>query len=340
MKKLLKIFVALLLIVALYFAWLFFLPANGYDGKNPYLYIRTNAAEKEIVLQSIKDSTFIKHINAFEWLGNRLNIWQKLRPGKYEISPNESVFSLVRKLRNNRQAQVNLVITKLRTKNDFSQLVGKKFETDAQQMFSFISNADSVKQFGLDTNTIMSIILPDTYSYFWATTPKRILQKLKQQRDAFWTKERKEKAAALDLTPEQVYTLASIVEEETLRNDEKSTISSVYLNRLKKGMYLGADPTVKFAVGDFSLKRLYFGHINSTASNPYNTYKNKGLPPGPICTPQAVTIDAVLNTKPTNYLFFCAKPNGNGYHAFAENETDHFANAKAYQDWLNQNKIQ
>lgn len=340
MKRLLKILAALFLVAALYLCWLFFAPASSYEGVNPFLYIRTGAANKESVLQSLKDSSLIKHPGAFEWLGNRLNIWQKLRPGKYEVSKSESVFSLVRKLRNNRQVQVNLVITKLRTKNDLAQLVGKKFETPADVFLQYLNSTDSVSQFGFDTTTIMSMVLPDTYSYYWSTTPARILQKLQQQHKKFWTDERRKKAAALGLTTEQVYTLASIVEEETLRNDEKPIISSVYLNRLRKNMYLGADPTVKFAVGDFSLKRIYFGHINSTASNPYNTYKNKGLPPGPICTPQAVTIDAVLNTKPTNYLFFCAKPNGNGYHAFAENETDHFKNAKAYQDWLNANKIQ
>ena len=340
MKRLLKILAALFVSAALYLCWLFFAPASAYEGTNPYLYIRTGAAHKEAVLQSLKDSSLIKHTGAFEWLGNRLNIWQKLRPGKYEISNSESVFSLVRKLRNNRQVQVNLVITKLRTKKDLAQLVGKKFETSADSFLDYLNNPDSIKKFGLDTSTVMSLVIPDTYAYYWSTTPARILQKLQQQHQKFWTAERKTKAAALGLTPEQVYTLASIVEEETLRNDEKPLISSVYLNRLRKNMYLGADPTVKFAVGDFTLKRIYFGHINSTASNPYNTYKNKGLPPGPICTPQAVTIDAVLNTKPSNYLFFCAKPNGNGYHAFAENETEHFKNAKAYQDWLNANKIQ
>jgi UPF0755 protein len=340
MKKIVKLAVVAIAIIAIYFAWLFFAPASAYDGKNPYLYIRTGNATKEAVLQSLKDSSLIKRLGAFEWLGTRFNIWDKLRPGKFEISGNETVFSLVRKLRNNRQEQVNLTITKLRTRKDFAQLVGRKFETDAESFLDYLNNPDSLKHFGLDTNTIMSLIIPDTYSYFWSTSSKRILQKLQQQHQKFWTAERKNKAASLGLTPEQVYTLASIVEEETLRNDEKPIISSVYLNRLKKGMYLGADPTVKFAVGDFSLKRLYFHHINSTVSNPYNTYKNKGLPPGPICTPQAVTIDAVLNTKQTNYLFFCAKPNGNGYHAFADNETDHFKNAKLYQDWLNQNKIQ
>ncbi|HEX4958422.1 MAG TPA: endolytic transglycosylase MltG [Lacibacter sp.] len=340
MKKVLKITAALLLVVAIYLAWLFFAPASSYEGNNPYLYIRTAHATKQAVLQTLKDSSLIKHIGAFEWLGDRLNIWQKLRPGKYVISGNESVFSLVRKIRNNRQEQVNLTITKIRTKNDFAQLVGRKFETDADHFLAYLTNNDSLQHFGLDSNTIMTMVLPDTYTYYWSTSPKRILQKLEQQHQKFWTAERKNKAAVLGLTPQQVYILASIVEEETLRNDEKPIISSVYLNRLRKNMYLGADPTVKFAVGDFSLKRIYFGHISATAANPYNTYKNKGLPPGPICTPQAVTIDAVLNTQPTNYLFFCAKPNGNGYHAFAENETEHFKNAKAYQDWLNQNKIQ
>jgi UPF0755 protein len=146
--------------------------------------------------------------------------------------------------------------------------------------------------------------------------------------------ERKQKAQSLGLTPEEVQVIASIVEEETIRHDEKSTIASVYLNRLKSGMNLGADPTIKFAVGDFTLKRILFSHINATASSPYNTYKNKGLPPGPICTPSEITIDAVLNPKQTDYLFFCAKVNGNGYHAFASNETEHFKNAKTYQHWL------
>jgi UPF0755 protein len=340
MKKLLKIAALVLVLFALYFGWLFFSAASLSKEKNAYLYIRTGQANKEAVIKSLKDSSLINHIGAFGWLGDRLNIWQKLKPGKYAISNNESVFSLVRKLRNNRQEQVNLTITKLRTKNDFAQLVGRKFETDADEFLQYIQNTDSLRHFGVDTNTIMTLVLPDTYTYYWSTSPKRILQKLQQQHEKFWTAERKNKATALGLTTQQIYTLASIVEEETLRNDEKPIISSVYLNRLRKGMYLGADPTVKFAVGDFKLKRIYFGHINSTAANPYNTYKNKGLPPGPICTPQAVTIDAVLNTQTTKYLFFCAKPNGNGYHAFAENETDHFKNAKAYQDWLNANKIQ
>jgi UPF0755 protein len=270
----------------------------------------------------------------FNWLAGKLNVWERLRPGKYEIENGSSLLTLARKLRNGSQSPVNLVITKLRTRNDFAGLIGRKFESDSTAMLLFMQSNDSLKKFDLDTNTVMTAVFPNTYSLLWNSEPQKIFRKLNEQRTKFWTDERKQKAKQLGLTAEQVHVLASIVEEETLRNDEKPTVASVYLNRLNKGMNLGADPTVKFAVGDFSLKRILFGHINSTASSPYNTYKNKGLPPGPICTPSETTIDAVLNAAKTDYLFFCAKPNGNGYHAFASNDIDHAKNAKAYQQWL------
>jgi UPF0755 protein len=181
--------------------------------------------------------------------------------------------------------------------------------------------------------------MPETYTYFWNVKPAAILQKMKRHYDQFWNDERKQKARQLGLTPLQVSILASIIEEETIRHDEKPLIASVYLNRLRKDMFLGADPTVKYAVGDFSIKRVLLIHINSTAGSPYNTYKNKGLPPGPICTPSGTTIDAVLNAKNTPYLFFCAKPNGNGYHVFAETGQEHLENARAYQKWLDENMI-
>ena len=270
----------------------------------------------------------------FKWLAGKLNVWERLRPGKYEIEKGSSLLMLARKLRNGSQSPVNLVITKLRTRNDFAGLVGRKFESDSTAMLRFMQSNDSLKKFDLDTNTVMTAVFPNTYSLLWNSEPQKIFRKLNEQRTKFWTDARKQKAKQLGLTPEQVHTLASIVEEETLRNDEKPTVASVYLNRLNKGMNLGADPTIKFAVGDFSIKRVRLGHISSTASSPYNTYRNKGLPPGPICTPSETTIDAVLNAAQTDYLFFCAKPNGNGYHAFASNDVEHAKNAKAYQQWL------
>jgi UPF0755 protein len=334
MKKIILPLFILILAVAGYFGFKLFGAATNFKEDRKYLYIATGKATKNELLSLLQDSAYINNLQLFEMLGGRMNLWNRLRPGRYEIKNGTSVIALVRKLRNGEQTPVNLTITKLRTKNDLAGLIGRKFETDSIAVMKLIANNDSLIAIGLDTNTIMTAVLPNTYSLLWNTSPKKIIGKLQEQKQKFWTVERKQKAQSLGLTPEEVQVIASIVEEETIRHDEKSTIASVYLNRLKSGMNLGADPTIKFAVGDFTLKRILFSHINATASSPYNTYKNKGLPPGPICTPSEITIDAVLNPKQTDYLFFCAKVNGNGYHAFASNETEHFKNAKTYQHWL------
>lgn len=334
MKKIFGFSLLVLFVVALFFAWRITGNATNFSEPRKFLYIPTGAASEEAVMQTLQDSFYLKHPAMFNWLADKLKVWERLRPGKYEIEKGSSLLTLARKLRNGSQSPVNLVITKLRTRNDFAGLIGRKFETDSTAMLRFMQSNDSLKKFELDSNTVMTAVFPNTYSLLWNAEPQKIFRKLNEQRTKFWTDERKQKAKNLGLTPDQVHVLASIVEEETLRNDEKPTVASVYLNRLNKGMNLGADPTVKFAVGDFSLKRILFGHINSTASSPYNTYKNKGLPPGPICTPSETTIDAVLNAAKTDYLFFCAKPNGNGYHAFASTDIEHAKNAKAYQQWL------
>lgn len=334
MKKILVYTFLFLVVVALFFAWRVVGSATNFSEPRKFLYIHTGAASEKAVMKTLQDSGLLKNPGMFNWLAGKLNVWQKLRPGKYEIEKGASMLTLARKLRNGSQSPVNLVITKLRTRNDFAALIGRKFESDSAAVLRFMQSNDSLKKFNLDTNTVMTAVFPNTYLLLWNSEPQKIIRKLNEQRTKFWTEERKQKAKNLGLTPEQVHVLASIVEEETLRNDEKPTVASVYLNRLNKGMNLGADPTIKFAVGDFSIKRVRLGHISSTASSPYNTYRNKGLPPGPICTPSETTIDAVLNAVQTDYLFFCAKPNGNGYHAFASNDVEHAKNAKAYQEWL------
>ncbi len=340
MKKILLILLLFLLLIVLVFAYKLFGPATNFSEAKKYLYIHTGHATKADVMNSLNDSGYFSNPVLFQTAAGKLKVWERLRPGKYEIAKGSSLFTLIRKLRNGSQTPVNFVITKLRTKKDFAALVGRKFESDSSLFFHYITSNDSLRKYNLDTNTVMTAVFPNTYSLLWNSNPNRIFSKLNEERKKFWTEERKQKAKASGFTPEQVYTLASIIEEETLQDDEKGTIASVYINRLKKGMYLGADPTVKFAVGDFSLKRIYLGHINSTASSPYNTYKNKGLPPGPICTPSEKTIDAVLNAEKTDYLFFCAKPNSNGHHAFAATDKEHAINAKAYQQWLDSMKIQ
>ncbi len=200
---------------------------------------------------------------------------------------------------------------------------------------SYLKNSDSLSKFNVNENTAMTLVIPNTYEFYWSTPTGKILKKLSDERDAFWKRNnRLKKAEDMALSPNQVYTIASIVEEETNKNDEKGNVASVYINRYHKGMPLGADPTIKFALKDFSLKRIYFKHL--AVVSPYNTYRNKGLPPGPICTPSTKTIDAVLDAPKTDYLFFVARSDFNGYHTFSVSYAEHQKNAAIYQKALDE----
>jgi UPF0755 protein len=237
-------------------------------------------------------------------------------------------------LKNGRQAPVNLVITKLRTREDLASLIGRKFECDSLSFMRFINNADTLGEFGLDTNTMMTMVFPDTYTYFWNTTPTRIFKKMQAAANAFWTEDRLKQAEARHLNRITAYILASIVEEETTRKDDKPKIASVYLNRISTGMRLSADPTVKFALRRFDLKRVYEKYLQ--VESPYNTYRNEGLPPGPICTPSLESLEAVLHAPDTKYFYFVAKPDFTGYSNFAETYAEHIKNAREYQKALDE----
>jgi UPF0755 protein len=172
---------------------------------------------------------------------------------------------------------------------------------------------------------------------WWTTNASQFVERMMIEQGKFWTEERRNKAKSKNLTPIQVSILASIVQEESKKNDEKPIVASVYLNRLRKGMLLQADPTVKYGIGDFELRRILFVHLEH--NSPFNTYRNKGLPPGPICFPSIISLDAVLNAPRTEYLFFCARPDFSGYHAFARTHAEHVQNARRYHEFLNQNRI-
>ncbi|HVG14413.1 MAG TPA: endolytic transglycosylase MltG, partial [Chitinophagaceae bacterium] len=191
-------------------------------------------------------------------------------------------------------------------------------------------NSDSLEKFGRNEALAMSVVLPDTYTFFWDTKPGTVYKKLADESEKFWTSERIEKAKSLQLTPAEAYTLASIVDEESNAMAEKGNIASVYLNRVHKGMPLQADPTIRFALNDFTIKRIYGDHLN--VASPYNTYRNKGLPPGPICTPSKKTIDAVLNAPSTDYIYFVADSSFNGRHLFSATYEEHLQKARWYQE--------
>jgi UPF0755 protein len=335
MRKVITSLILMAIIIVAIFAWIFIGPATSFTDNRKYLFVYTGEANKASVINSITKDDLVKHPGAFEWLANRMDLWKKLKPGRYEIKKGESLLSIVRMLRNNRQSPVNFVINKIRTNEDLAHIISKNFEADSLDVIGYINNPDSLQKLGVDENTLMTLVIPNTYTMFWNTKVGRIFQRLKTESDNFWKKNnRKNKAEDMGFTPAQVYTLASIVEEETNKQDEKGNVASVYINRYKKGLRLGADPTIKFALKDFGLKRIYEKHLQ--IASPYNTYKNTGLPPGPICTPSSKTIDAVLNAPKTDYMFFVAKSDFSGYHTFSTSYAEHLQHAKEYQKALDE----
>jgi len=332
----LRIFVIVLIIVAIVvvaIAGRFFFSNTAFEEKSQYLYIHTARATRNDVMKTLGDGKLIKNPASFDFLATQMDVWTMLRPGRYEIKRGTSLFELGRMLRNGQQSPVNLVITKVRTKENFASIVGKRFETDSTTFISFLNNNDTMKKYQLDSNSVMTAVFPNTYTYLWTTSPSGIFKKLIAEYRKVWSDERKRKADSLGLTPTAAYILASIIEEETNNKDEKGLIASVYLNRLAKNMNLGADPTVKFALRNFTLRRIYEKHL--AVESPYNTYRKKGLPPGPICTPSVATLDQVLNAPKTDYLFFVAKKDFTEGHVFTSNFQEHLKYAREYQQALN-----
>ncbi len=334
MKKYIWRFLIVLLISSAIIFYLFNRSATAFSEKRAYFFIPTDNANLSYVVNNLEQKGILKDTQIFKWLAGRTDYATKIKPGKYKIEKGMSQAEVLRLLLSGKQEPVKFVINKFRTKEDFSRFTARQLECDSLVIMQFLQSPDSLQRFGLDTNTAMTMIIPNTYSFFWNTSVSKLFRKLFSEKEIFWNEDRRKKASQLGLTYEEVYTLASIVEEETNKNDEKPIVASVYLNRLNKGMALGADPTVKFALKDFGLKRIRIKHIEASAISPYNTYRNKGLPPGPICTPSIKTIDAVLNAQKTEYLFFCARADFSGYHSFAANYEDHMRNANAYQKSL------
>jgi UPF0755 protein len=325
MKKTFFIIFILIIVLVIFSAWKIFGPSVS-APQDKFFYIKTgetfDGVRNELVSKKI-----ISSARWFDWAA-RFMKFKTVKAGKYEIDKNMSLFELLRMLRNGKQTPVKLTITKLRLKEDFARKLGQQFEFDSLAAIQFLTNNDSLKAFGLDTNTVMAAVMPDTYSFFWNTDPKKIYQKLFEHWQKFWTEERKKKAAAIPLSPVEVSILASIVDEEVNLKSEKEKISSVYINRLHKKMNMQACPTVKYALRDFALTRIYNKHL--TVQSPYNTYINEGLPPGPVCTPQPETIDIVLNAPQTDYLYFVANSDFSGTHIYSTNYDDHLKFAKKF----------
>ncbi len=284
----------------------------------------------DVLADSLVAKKIILDKPSFLVLAKVLKVEEKVKPGKFLVKRKTSLLSLIRMLRNNQQATVNFVLNKVRTRAELSKLIGNTLAIDSAQAAAFINNNDSLAPFGTDTTLLLTLFIPNTYTMYWSTSLPKLMQKMKDQQAQFWNKnQRIQKAAKLGLSPKEVYTLASIVEEECNFDSDKTLIASVYQNRLKQNMPLQACPTIKFAMQDFALTRIYEKYLSNPS--PYNTYRNKGLPPGPICTPSPKTIDLVLNAPSTNYLYFVAKSDFSGYHHFSATYQEHSTFAKEYQ---------
>lgn len=330
MKRIILIVSSVLLLFIAFSAWRLLGSATAFQREKYDLYIRTGMNFDQLMTLLERD-TVLKSPAFFSWMAGRMDYKENVKAGKYEIRKDMGLLSIVRMLHNGRQTPVHFTIAKLRTKEGLAGMVGRKFECDSLSMLRFSLNNDSLSAFGVDSNTFMTLIMPNTYTYFWNTTPSAILKKMQAFSKAWWTPERMHLAEEKGFTPVQAYILASIVEEETNVPADKGNIASVYINRMAKGMKLAADPTIKYALRDFEMKHIYFNTLK--VESPYNTYIHAGLPPGPICTPSEQTLEAVLHAPKTDYLFFAAKPDFTGT-SFAATFKEHLENANAYRKEL------
>ncbi len=334
-KKILVIITFSIVFIAIVTYWLFALSATAFDEKSRMITIEKDNTQKSAVLKVFEEAGILQFPSLLGIAGAPLNIWDKMKPGRYEIKKGQSIIDIVRMLKNGRLAEVKLVINRVRTKAELAKLISKQFMTDSSMVMEYLSSNDSLAIIESDTTLLFTKIIPDTYNYYADASMQTILQKLSAGAKSFWGKNnRLQKAASLNMTPEEVYILASIVDEETNYDADKYKIASVYINRLKKQMPLQACPTIKYAMNDFTITRIYEKYLSNPS--PYNTYKVKGLPPGPICTPSPKTLDIVLDAPQTDYIYFVAKSDFSGYHHFSNNYEEHNAKAKEYQKKLDE----
>lgn len=332
----------LLLLGGTYFAWQpikgFWFPAVPSEMADPYVCIPTGATFEDVV-RILKKNGFITDEVNFRWLAEQMKYKKdNMRSGRFKIEPGWTNRQLIQHLRTGEQAPVKVVLNNERLAEEVAGKASKFIESDSLALLAAFRDKTLLREIGYSEETLLTAFIPNTYEMYWNTSPKAFVNKMVKEHDAFWDKNnRRAKAQALGLTEKEVYTLASIVERETNANSEKATIAGVYLNRLRIGMKLQADPTCVFATRDFATRRVTEWH--TCYDSPYNTYVYKGLPPGPISMASIPSIDAVLNAEKHNYLYFCAKPDESGTHAFAETFAAHKVNAERFQTYVRQHRF-
>ncbi|NTW31896.1 MAG: endolytic transglycosylase MltG [Bacteroidetes bacterium] len=304
--------------------------------KSTSIYIPTNSKFDDVT-EILNKKEIIINVSSLKWLAEYKNYIKNVKPGKYKISAGMNNNDLLNMLKSGRQEPVKLVFNNVRTKYQLAGKISKQLEADSLSIIKLLNDSNYLSNYDFTTYNAVVVFIPNTYQFFWNTSASELFKRMNKEYEAFWNKERKSKAEEIGLNPAQVTILASIVQEETNKYDEMPIVAGLYINRLKKDMKLEADPTVKFAIGDFGLKRILKSHLK--IDSPYNTYLNHGLPPGPISLPNSKIIDKTLNYTKHHYIYMCAKEDFSGYHNFAVTGSEHAANARRYQNALNRLKI-
>ena len=318
-------------------AYRIFFGQNVAKDTDAYQLFIPTGSNYDSVLVILKRDTILKDINGFDWLARKMKYDKSVRPGRYLLTKTMTNKDIIRKLRGGMQDPVVIFFNKYRTKAQVASFAAQKLELDSAELLEILDDSVYLAPFGFTPRNVIEVFLSDKYEFYWNTNAQKLFERMRKEYDNFWNSSRVGKAQNKNLTPDEVMTLASIVEEETNDRNEKPRIAGVYINRLKKGIKLQADPTVKFALQDFGLRRITGRHIHF--ESPYNTYVQAGLPPGPICIPSKESIEAVLNAETHEYIFFCAKGDGSGTHLFAKTYQDHINNARKYRKLLDENGI-
>jgi len=314
-----------------------FSPSVSLNDKNSSLFYIPTGNEFTDVVDDLYNKNIISAKKDFIWLAEKKNYNKKIKPGRFRIKHNMSNNDLINLLRSGRQEPVVLMFNNIRTIDELARHVSKYLEPDSDSFSSFFHADGTPEKYGFTKETFPAMFIPNSYEIYWNTTPEEFADRMKREYIAFWSKGRSKKAEKTGLSEVEVSVLASVVDQESLHDDENSKIAGVFMNRIKNRIPLQSDPTLIFAWQDYTIRRVLKKH--KSIDSPYNTYKYRGLPPGPICIPSVAAIDGVLNYEKHNYLYFCVKPDFSGYHNFARTLSQHNKNARLYQQELNRRKI-
>lgn len=336
--KIAGIIISIILIVCIGIAaYVYSVVNTGFNiDKTVYIYIDSNK-DYDKLLKDIEQIAKVENISDFDNTASWLKYKSNLKVGRYAIKPGMNVLDAVRLLRSGAQSPVKITFNNIRTKKDLAKRISEQLMMDEISLFAALDNTQICENYGFTTQTIVTMFIPNTYELYWDINIENFLNRMNKEYKKFWNNDRLSKAEAVGLSPVEVSILASIVEEECMFTDEYPIVAGLYLNRLNRKQLLQADPTVKFAVGDFTLRRILNKHLE--IESPYNTYKYEGLPPGPIRIPSIKGIDSVLNYTKHEYIFMCAKEDFSGRHNFAKTAYEHGINAAKYRAELNRRRI-